>query len=623
MSNSHQCPFCPKAPPTAQGLSSHLAQSQRCKAKLEASYKADDDEPYNDDIEMGNQPYDPNNPNSDMESIPDVGLDPPIEPIATAESDSETSGGEEPNVNVRSRRASVEDAEDDELEDNDARYVHDYPGAGLPHAEKGQTDFEQRLEQQRRAGDAPWMPFESEDEWELARWLMTSGVSHKKIDEFLKLNKIKDGADPAFHNVRTLLKQINALPDGPEWTCTPFQIEGDIIGPNGELKTDDVELWHRNPVECIKELMGNPAFKGKQFYAPKKVYRNKDGTNREYSEMWTGDWWWSMQPELPDGVTIAPVILSSDKMQLTCFAGDKQAWPVYLSIGNIKKETCRQPSARAMVLIGYVPISKLECFSKKRRSVEGYQLFHECMRTLLKLLIDAGENGVDMQCADGFIRTVYPILAAYIADYPEQCLIACCKESACPRCIVDPKERGARPNGENPPEFDNHSLRAVNPFWADLPHCNIFTSITPDILHQLHKGVFKNHISSWATEATEGGEGEVDQRFQSMSPHPTLRHFKRGISLTTQWTGTEHKNMEKVFLAVLAGATDPAVIRAIRSVLDFIYYAHFKTHTDESLDLLDAAWLTFHDNKHIFKDLFLGTRLHLSSVDSGPFTFLT
>jgi len=61
--------------------------------------------------------------------------------------------------------------------------------------------------------------------------------------------------------------------------------------------------------------------------------------------------------------------------------------------------------------------------------------------------------------------------------------------------------------------------------------------------------------------------------------------------------------MEKVFLTVLAGATDPAVIRAVRSVLDFIYYAHFETYTDESLGLLDAAWLTFHDNKHIFEDL--------------------
>ena len=104
-------------------------------------------------------------------------------------------------------------------------------------------------------------------------------------------------------------------------------------------------------------------------------------------------------------------------------------------------------------------------------------------------------------------------------------------------------------------------------------------------------------------EATEGGEGEVDKRFKSMSSHPSLLHFKKGISLTTQWTGTEHKNMEKVFLAVLTGATDLAIIHAVHEVLDFIYYSHFETHTDKSLDLFDAAWLAFHDNKYIFEDL--------------------
>lgn len=272
---------------------------------------------------------------------------------------------------------------------------------------------------------------------------------------------------------------------------------------------------------------------------------------------------------------------------------------------------------------------KLDCFSENRRSVEGYQLFHECMCTLLKPLVEAGNLGMDMVCADGFIRTMYPIVAAYIADYPEQCLVVCCKENSCPKCVVPPKSRGDhRVNsvlrdpektleilkdqaaGEHPKEFNDQQLRPVDPFWKDLPHCNIFACITPDLLHQLHKGVFKDHIVSWATKAVDGQEEEVDARFRSMSLHPDLRHFKKGISLTSQWTGREHKNMEKTFLGILAEATDPKVILAVRGILDFIYYAHFETHTDDSLAHLDAAWLMFHENKGKFVDL--GIRKHFN-----------
>jgi hypothetical protein len=144
--------------------------------------------------------------------------------------------------------------------------------------------------------------------------------------------------------------------------------------------------------------------------------------------------------KLPCGSTVAPVILASDKTQLTNFSRDKQAWPVYLTIGNISKATRRKPSAHATVLLGYIPVSKFECFAEECRSHKLHQFFHDCMKTLLEPLERAGREGVAMVCADGYCCKVYPIVSAYVADYPEQCLITCIHENSCPLCLVTPKD---------------------------------------------------------------------------------------------------------------------------------------------------------------------------------------
>lgn len=72
-------------------------------------------------------------------------------------------------------------------------------------------------------------------------------------------------------------------------------VPGNAPDEAGNLMVDELELYRRDPVECIRELIGNPAFHGHMAYAPEKVFRDKEKQVRVFDETWTGDWWWDTQ----------------------------------------------------------------------------------------------------------------------------------------------------------------------------------------------------------------------------------------------------------------------------------------------------------------------------------------
>ena len=62
----------------------------------------------------------------------------------------------------------------------------------------------------------------------------------------------------SFENMHSFLKRVNSLYAGLGWICQTIDVEGDVVSKNGTKKWEMLELWQRDPVECVEELIGNP-----------------------------------------------------------------------------------------------------------------------------------------------------------------------------------------------------------------------------------------------------------------------------------------------------------------------------------------------------------------------------
>ena len=240
--------------------------------------------------------------------------------------------------------------------------------------------------------------------------------------------------------------------------------------------------------------------------------------------MWTGQWWNTIQVSIslffedvkwwvsfseyiPEGACVAPVIISTDKTQLTQFSKGKLAYPVYLTLGNIPRAMRCKPSQSACILIAYLSVNKNigEGLTHKQKSARIQQLFHDSMQLILDPLVQVGKWGMEVTGGDGMVRLVCPVLACYVTDYPEQCLISCAKYGTCPRCLSRALgHRGPGPHTQKETSIiisnacgsassETHFQQLCKeelisggvwrPFWEGFPLCDIHVCITPDVFY--------------------------------------------------------------------------------------------------------------------------------------------
>lgn len=336
--------------------------------------------------------------------------------------------------------------------------------------------------------------------------------------------------------------------------------------------------------------------------------------------------------KLPEDSTVVPIILSSDKTELSTFSGDKTAYPLYMTLGNIDKSIRRKPTYGAQVLIGYLPTTSLDGtdLTDEAARITRSRLFHKLLSVILESLKRVAETGVELTSADGSVRLCHPIQACYVADYPEQCLVACTRYGrTCPKCDITWQHLGDNFKGDPRSQEETiHRIRRAgkmgtatrtnevlkqyglnnipDPFFADWPHANIHTAITPDILHQLYQGLVR-HLLLWLKALI--GEDELDMRFKRLPRSHGIRLFTSGITHLSKMSGNEHKDICRQLLGCLVNApgVPPDAVRATRALLDFLYIAQYQSHTDGSLKFLQEALDDFHKYKDVFLEL--GARL--------------
>ncbi|KAI0765845.1 hypothetical protein BD413DRAFT_637000 [Trametes elegans] len=484
--------------------------------------------------------------------------------------------------------------------------------------------------------DTPFAPFRSQLDADVAHWAKLRGPTSNAFSELVAIKgassqchisafqthampiQLVEKLGLSYKNANELNRIIDTqLPNSrPSFSRYEAMVMGETF-----------EMYARPLMDCLVALYSNAEHVQYLCFTPERHYADDNQVIRLYHDLHTGKWWWSVQKQLEEvkeGATVMPVIISSDKTQVTLFR-NKTAYPVYVTIGNLPKSIRQKPGRQGQILLAYLPTSRLDHISNQaqRRRILA-NMFHACMKTLLKPLESAGVDGVVMTSGDGVSRRCHPILAAYVGDYPEQCLVTCAYNGDCPICqtkhfnleqfpIQYPlRDFKASLNAVKSVGTDNfaRACEHVNikpvqhPFWEDLPYVNIFQSITVDVLHQLYQGMFK-HLVSWLKEACS--TAEIDARVARLPPNHSIRIFYKGISNLARISGAEHRQISRFLLGVIVDMDLPGgrettsrLVRATRALLDFIYLAQYPIHSTETLSAMDTALCTFHEHRDLF-----------------------
>ncbi|EDR13606.1 uncharacterized protein LACBIDRAFT_322663 [Laccaria bicolor S238N-H82] len=370
--------------------------------------------------------------------------------------------------------------------------------------------------------------------------------------------------------------------------------------------TETYELCTRDSRALLHHQLSATDFNGNFNYVPYQQFNEKG--SQVWSNLMSADWAWKQadliaQDPSNHNVMFVPVISGSDKTTVSVFC--------------------------------------LMCFFLYPK------LYHSCLTLVFEPLKAGMTTPKVVRCPDGHFQRVIYGLGPYIADYPEQVWLADIVQNWCPKCDAHPTRLdstgttgGLRRTQQKTDYFisvfdpgilwDDFGIHSdIVPFTHDFPCTNIHELLSPDLLHQVIKGTFKDHLVTWVNEYLhlEHEEARAQEIIQDIDwcdsisvvpPFPGLRRFPDGRDFN-QWTGDDSKALMKVhdirlltllniyihlkvYLAAITGYVPTKMVQCLSAFLDFCYIARHNAITYEGLQELEASLEHFHLLRQVFID---------------------
>ncbi|KAI9455985.1 hypothetical protein HD554DRAFT_2207366 [Boletus coccyginus] len=435
-----------------------------------------------------------------------------------------------------------------------------------------------------------------------------------KIDTLMDIwSMMYNGHDPPFRSHDALYKSIDAIPYGDcPWQSFSVRYSGQLPENSPSWMVANYDVWYHDPLRILEQQIGNLEFVGEIDYGA-KVVTDENGQHK-VCDLMSGQWVWDQLELIAQdldtrGATFAPIVLGSDKTTVSVGTGNTEYYLLYISLGNVHNNV-RHSHSGVVTILAFLAIPKTDSAHKDNADFHHFrrQLFHSSLAAVLNPVKQAMVKPRVTRCTNGHFRHIIYGLGPYIANYPEQA----CLHVSCTAQNSDLDRDGGSLTMDLRVLWDDYGIVGdVEPFTAHFPRVDIHELITPDLLHQLIKGMFKDHLVSWVNNYLKHTYpkqqameiiAKIDRRIAAVPPFPGLRQFPEGRGFK-QWMGDDSKALMKVYLPAITGLVPDQMVHTITSFLDFCYIMWKSVINETDLDAIDDAVQCFHFKQEIFKEV--------------------